>query len=141
MEPFFPVIEPYVTEQCFIPKDPLLMAREAWGNNIDTMFMGCSNEGLFSLLFFAKFGEEFYNELSIERFLGTELGLAKGDPKRKIYGDEMTELYCGTNGISTDNLQGYVDVTTSIGNSSIFFKFFYSSFQTSIFGMESIDLC
>lgn len=40
-----PVVEPYETEQCVIPKDPLLMAREAWSNDIPVIMGGCADEG------------------------------------------------------------------------------------------------
>lgn len=40
-----PVVEPYETEQCVIPKDPVLMARETWSNDIPVIIGGCANEG------------------------------------------------------------------------------------------------
>lgn len=45
MVPFGPQIEPYQTNNCFITKDPLLMARESWFEDSDFMIGGCSNEG------------------------------------------------------------------------------------------------
>uniref|UniRef100_A0A1B0CB76 Carboxylic ester hydrolase n=1 Tax=Lutzomyia longipalpis TaxID=7200 RepID=A0A1B0CB76_LUTLO len=46
--PFGPVIEPYIGNGCFIPRDPLEMAREAWSNSIPILIGGVSDEGLFS---------------------------------------------------------------------------------------------
>ena len=43
---FGPTIEPYISDNCFIPKDPILMARDAWSNHIDCIFTGDSFEGI-----------------------------------------------------------------------------------------------
>lgn len=44
---FGPVIEPYESEQCFLSKDPKLIARNnAWSKNIPMIIGGCSDEGL-----------------------------------------------------------------------------------------------
>ncbi|XP_063697587.1 esterase B1-like [Culicoides brevitarsis] len=44
---FGPVIEPYIKNgDTFIPKSPFLMTRNAWGNSVDVMIGGCSDEGL-----------------------------------------------------------------------------------------------
>ncbi|EDW81348.2 uncharacterized protein Dwil_GK11073 [Drosophila willistoni] len=45
--PFGPTIEPYVTEDCVVPKLQVEMAREAWSNEIPAMLGGTSFEGLF----------------------------------------------------------------------------------------------
>lgn len=41
------VVEPYVSKSCFIPKNPVYMAREAWSQQIPLMLGACSHEGLF----------------------------------------------------------------------------------------------
>jgi hypothetical protein len=110
MQPFWPVIEPYSSENCFIPKDPLLMAREAWGNDIDVMIGGCASEGLFFLAFFRKLNEELYNFLSIPRYIGTELNLKRGDPNRKIYSEKVEKYYYGCSKPSKTNMVGYMNV-------------------------------
>ncbi|EDW81355.1 uncharacterized protein Dwil_GK11069 [Drosophila willistoni] len=45
---FAPVVEPYVTQDCVIPKPPVEMLAEAWGNDIPLIIGGTSFEGLFS---------------------------------------------------------------------------------------------
>lgn len=46
MFPFGPVVEPYETSECLLPKSPREMMKTAWSNTIPVM-MGCtSNEGL-----------------------------------------------------------------------------------------------
>lgn len=46
--PFGPVIEPYVSEQCIIPTNPLDMCRRAWSRSLPILIGGTSHEGLFS---------------------------------------------------------------------------------------------
>ncbi|KAM8704461.1 hypothetical protein ACLKA7_008984 [Drosophila subpalustris] len=43
---FGPVVEPYSTEHCVLPKQPLEMLDTAWGNNIPVLMSGTSFEGL-----------------------------------------------------------------------------------------------
>uniref|UniRef100_A0A1B0G6M7 Carboxylic ester hydrolase n=1 Tax=Glossina morsitans morsitans TaxID=37546 RepID=A0A1B0G6M7_GLOMM len=43
---FGPVIEPYLTQHCVVPKAPTEMMRTAWGNTIPMIIGGVSNEGL-----------------------------------------------------------------------------------------------
>jgi hypothetical protein len=85
-------------------------------------------------------GEEFYNILSIERFVGTELRLKKDDEKRKIYGKEMTKLYYGCTEPSKTNIQGYLEVSIfAILDLSKSHTFHSSLFQIFISGMESTE--
>lgn len=43
---FGPVVEPYLTDNCVVPKDIKLMDRDAWTNEIDLIFVANSFEGL-----------------------------------------------------------------------------------------------
>ncbi|KAL7036091.1 hypothetical protein ACKWTF_008686 [Chironomus riparius] len=45
ISPFAPVVEPFVSENCLIPEDPLKMMETCWTNNIDILFTGNSLEG------------------------------------------------------------------------------------------------
>ncbi len=105
---FGPTIEPYVSKNCFIPKDPVLMAREAWGNDIDVLIGGCSNEGLligffvnFMKLDLRKMFEKFYNNLPLE------LAISCGSEKSVEYAKMLKKLYYGCTEPSVANLQGY----------------------------------
>ena len=44
--PFGPIIEPFSSEQSFISKDPKILHRTAWGNQIPIIIGGTSDEGL-----------------------------------------------------------------------------------------------
>lgn len=110
IEPYGPNVEPYITENCFIPKDPVLMAREAWGNDINMMIGGCSNEGLFFMPYLKQFGK-IHETLSIERHVATEFEWKKGDPKRNYFGSQIKKLYYGCTEPSESNLVGYFEVS------------------------------
>lgn len=95
--PFAPCIEPYKSENCLIVKDPILMARETWANDIDIIFTGCSFEGIFRA--FAK--EEvakYYYQLSPAHLLPLlELELTPTDPIAVEYGERIKSLYYNEN--------------------------------------------
>lgn len=108
---FGPTIEPYITENCFIPKDPVLMAQEAWGNDIDMLIGGCSNEGIFILLEIDQQNSSIENFLkNFARALPPELNVKFGSEKSLEYGKELKKLYYGCTEPSKMNLQGYFDV-------------------------------
>lgn len=46
--PFGPIVETYSDEQTVVGKDPLLLARNCWGNKIDVILWMASNEALFA---------------------------------------------------------------------------------------------
>jgi hypothetical protein len=135
-----PTIEPYETENCFIPKDPVLMARDAWGNDIDMMIGGNSNEGIMIIFYvntyhdpLINFYTRFYNNLPIE------LKIEPGSDKAIKYGKSLKKLYLGCTEPSDNNLQGYLHV--KIYNVLVEIVNFFFSFQrTFIFGMECREL-
>lgn len=45
---FGPVVEPYVSKQCLIARDPKDMCRRAWSRSMPILIGGTSDEGLFS---------------------------------------------------------------------------------------------
>lgn len=91
--PFGPCIELYKSEICLIDKDPILMAREAWSNDIDIIFTGCSMEGILM----ASLKEEvanFYFQSSPAYLLPLdELDLTPNDPIAIEYGERIKNLY------------------------------------------------
>lgn len=131
IEPYGPNVEPYITENCFIPKDPVLMAREAWGNDIDMMIGGCSNEGLFLMPYFKEF-EKIHETLSIERYVATEFELKKDDPKRNDFGSQIKKLYYGCTEPSESNLVGYFEVSRYFKGFYVL-KFLFLQFLTDVY--------
>lgn len=109
--PFGPQIEAYVTENCFIPKDPLLMAREAWSNEtIDCLIGGVSNEGLIM-----GFEIEALNDPSVFEVMEDskyfapllETGFDADDPRSVEYGKVLKQTYYGCLKPSISNKEGY----------------------------------
>jgi carboxylesterase type B len=104
---FGPIIEPYITENCFIPKDPILMAREAWGNDIDIVIGGCSNEGLMTTFMADKI--DFNLTKMCDHFHENLPNILELDPtsdKFKNYRDDIKKNYYGATKPSTSNFAG-----------------------------------
>jgi carboxylesterase type B len=101
---FGPMIEPYITENCFLPKDPVLMAREAWGNDIDVIFSGGANEGLVLMFLDNRVGYDIEKYTTkFHQALPTELGIPFDSEKAKEYGEAVKKLYYGSAQPSADN--------------------------------------
>lgn len=107
--PFGPVIEPYESDNCILPKQPVEMAREAWSNDIDVIVMGTSFEGILR----ANVGEE-----KVAKFLQNpnyfsplvELGLSSDDEKAIEYGTRIKKLfYKESQEVSIDNHEPYLN--------------------------------
>lgn len=89
---FGPVLEPYESDNCFIYKDPVEMAREAWSNEIDIIVTGVSFEGLL---------RAFVEEAKAAKFLQNpayfaplrEFGLSPSDEKSEALGERIKKLY------------------------------------------------
>lgn len=115
--PFTPVIEPYVNGRTFLPKDPVLLGRDAWSNDIDCIIGGTSMEGgvMFSFLNDVKGNFHEYLEDPAALTLVRELGLNMDNPtdKRKAieYGEKLKKLYFGEEPITPDLRNQYLMVT------------------------------
>lgn len=91
---FGPVIEPYVGEQCFIPKHPKLMCREAWSNSIPLMIGGNSEEGI---LFYKEYTADpsIIENTNFQDLIPRELKVEKDSTKSKHLGEEIKKFYFG----------------------------------------------
>lgn len=91
--PFAPCIEPYDSENCLIPKDPVLMARDAWSNEIDVVFTGCSFEGILRA-FMKEEVAAYYFQTSPAYYIPLiEFDLQPTDPIAVEYGERIKKLY------------------------------------------------
>lgn len=108
---FMPMIEPYHTETCFVPKDPVLMAREAWGNDIPCMVGGTSFEGLLRANYMKeKVTKVLENNFNYFAPL-LELGIDVNSEKAKAYGRRIKEVYYGLMKPSNSNQEPYLHVS------------------------------
>lgn len=106
---YMPCIEPYESENCFIPKDPVLMAREAWGNDIPCMIGGTSFEGILRANFMK---ENVVKVLQNFNYFAPllDLGLTVNSPKAAEYGKRIKEVYYGLLKPSVPSQEAYLYV-------------------------------
>lgn len=90
--PFGPIIEPYESDNCFLSKEPIEMARESWSNNIDIIIMGTSYEGILRAFVAEDEAVKFLTNPSYFAPL-LEFGLASTDDKAIEYGKAIKKLY------------------------------------------------
>ncbi|KFB50589.1 AGAP006227-PA-like protein [Anopheles sinensis] len=109
---FGPVVEPYVNERTFIPKNPLEMCREAWSNEIDILIGGNSDEGLFCLNGIKENPTIMDNLGDFEYLVPLELGLVKTSHSCQRYGQRLKKFYYGETEPSFENRQGYLTLMT-----------------------------
>lgn len=108
--PFGPVIEPYATENCIVPKEPIEMAREAWTNDIDIIVMGTSFEGILRAFVQEDKASYFLQNPSCFAPL-KDLNLKPSDEKAAEFGLRIKKIYY-TDGQepSVENQEQYLKV-------------------------------
>lgn len=101
---FGPVIEPYPSHHCFIPKDPILMAQDAWSGDLDLLIGATSNEGILRA---NSEVDRISEAMSNANYFAPviELGLDVKSDKAREYGQQIMNLYYkGTKPSSTNQL-------------------------------------
>uniref|UniRef100_A0A182M0X3 Carboxylic ester hydrolase n=1 Tax=Anopheles culicifacies TaxID=139723 RepID=A0A182M0X3_9DIPT len=109
---FGPVVEPYLTENTFIPKKPLEMCREAWSNDIDILIGGNSEEGLFALSTIKENPAIMDNLKNFEYLVPMELELVRSSQVCREYGLRLKKFYYGETEPSFENREGYLTLMT-----------------------------
>ncbi|EDW55240.1 esterase B1 [Drosophila sechellia] len=90
---FGPTIEPYLTPHCVIPKSPLEMMRDCWGNSIPMVIGGNSFEGLLMFPEVNKWPELLCNLGDCENLAPQDAHV--DEQQRKAFGKKIRELYFG----------------------------------------------
>lgn len=112
--PFGPVIEPYITDNCFLSMEPVERARETWSNEIDLIVMGSSFEGILR----ANVGED-----KAARLLQNpsyfaplnELKLGPSDEAAEAFGEKIKKLYYNNDQEpSVENQEQYLKVRNQV---------------------------
>ncbi|XP_055628008.1 esterase B1-like [Toxorhynchites rutilus septentrionalis] len=106
--PFGPVIEPYAKANCLIPVDPLQMCRGAWGNNINILIGGTSDEGLFFMDEIKENPSMMSNLRDFEHLVPLELDPVRSLPSCKERGIRLKKFYYGDVEPSYENRNGYL---------------------------------
>ncbi|KAH8330280.1 hypothetical protein KR067_000760, partial [Drosophila pandora] len=119
---FGPTIEPYMTPHCVIPKSPLEMMRNCWGNSIPMVIGGNSFEGL---LMFPEVNK--WPELLCK--LGDGEYLAPRDAhldeeQRKAFGRHVREVYFGDKKPGRKTILEYSDLFS--------YKYFWHGIQRTL---------
>lgn len=111
--PFGPVVEPYVSELCVLPKSPLEMERNAWGKKIPLLIGGTSDDGLYL------YRQTVDNPKSLgyiksypEYVPPPELRQSLNEEKCKELGRRIKEFYFGDKDPSMDSLLQFIDLVT-----------------------------
>ncbi|XP_070500357.1 esterase B1-like [Chironomus tepperi] len=91
--PFTPVVEPYKTKNCMVPKDPLKMMENCWTNNIDILFTGNSIEGVIRKTEPLETGIEIFNKNPAYALPLLELQADPSDPRLQELGLKIKNLY------------------------------------------------
>lgn len=105
---FGPIIEPYISEQCIIPEDPLLMARKAWSHDIPVMIGGTSDEGLFFYKRTVDNPKTLDEPRNMEFLLPIELNIPLGSKDGQAKAYKLKEFYFGDQHISMEVLHKYL---------------------------------
>ncbi len=109
--PFFPHIEPYVTDETFISKSALELSRTAWANDIDILIGGTSHEGFSYFLYFDR-DPTFLGKLDLDKAIPSELNLQDKD-KRAEFVRRMRDVYYGSSE-PTENKTAFCEVNLRI---------------------------
>jgi cholinesterase len=92
LSPFTPVVEPYESENCLIPRDIVELSKNTWSNDIDMIFTGTSFEGI--IRSDANDGKAI-NYLKNPAYFAPllELNMTKDDEKARQLGLRIKNLY------------------------------------------------
>ncbi|XP_055902166.1 esterase B1-like [Eupeodes corollae] len=105
---FGPVIEPYVSEESVIIKNPVEMMRESWSNAIPLIIGGNSFEGLLMFAEARKFPDLVEELGDCEKVVPFDLPLSPEE--RKQFGLKIKETYFGDAESCLKNLLQYSDI-------------------------------
>jgi cholinesterase len=128
---FGPTIEPYVSNNCFIPKDPVLMARNAWSKDVELMIGATSNEGILRA---NSDSENISRLLQNEKYFApvVELGIDVNSKKAHEYGKRIMQAYYKGSKPSASNQQPYLSVRLNLLQLSFSYLISYKVYFRSI---------
>ncbi|XP_036329429.1 esterase B1-like [Rhagoletis pomonella] len=93
---FAPTVEPYESDNCIIPTDPLNMLKSAWGNGIPMLIGGNSFEGLVMYPRLKTHPQIFdLVRQQPELLLPTEVKYNHKDKENRVMGERILNLYFG----------------------------------------------
>lgn len=109
---FGPVVEPYVSAQCFIPTAPLKMIQNPWSVEIPILIGGVSEEGLFAYKGATSNPILFEHLGDFEHYVPLELDIARDSPKGKEFGRRLKEFYYHDEKPSLANIETFINIVS-----------------------------
>lgn len=107
---FGPVVEPYTSELMFLPVTPEELATSAWGNQVDIIIGGTSDEGLF---LWPAISEQLFKVPNLlDYVVSSSIKENPKSEKAKSKAATMQEFYYGEESPTIDNVHNYVDLLT-----------------------------
>lgn len=95
---FAPHIEPFVTDDTFISKQPIELVKTAWSNEIDILIGGTSDEGLMYLETIREM-PALLASLKLANMVPVEVsGLSADDPIRLDFAEKLRQTYYSSSG-------------------------------------------
>ncbi|XP_055902981.1 esterase B1-like isoform X2 [Eupeodes corollae] len=107
---FAPTIEPYETDDCVIPKEPLELMKTTWSNNIPLMIGGNSHEGLLFLPEIRRRPITLDEVENCEYLVPNDLGLDRSSEKCKQFGLQIKKTHFGDEECSSKTSMQYLDL-------------------------------
>lgn len=120
--PFAPVIEPYSSETAFLSEPITLLSKTAWGNDIDLMIGGTSDEGLIQMQFVRE-NPKILKNLELEDLVPLDVNVERNGPKIHELAKKIKECYYKDSNHKLDEA-GYYQVGSSNLKSGNFRKIF-----------------
>ncbi|XP_002070356.3 esterase B1 isoform X2 [Drosophila willistoni] len=119
---FGPSVEPYDSPHCVIPKPPLEMMRNCWGNSIPMVVGGNSFEGLLMFPEVRKWPDLLCHLGECEYLAPEDAGL--NEEQRRAFGKQLKALYFGDKKPSRETILQYSDLFS--------YKYFWHAIQRTL---------
>lgn len=124
MNPFAPTVEPYKSEQTFLLDTPVELAKTAWGQNVDIIIGGLSEEGLVQ---YSTFTSELFETPNLFGYLvSSTVNASPHSTRVQRLGEMVKQFYYKDEIPSMENVNNYVDLLTD----KIFWHGIYTTIQS-----------
>lgn len=119
-----PCIEPYVSERCFLAKDPFDLYKSCWGNEIPLIIGGTTEEGLLSYREVAADPDLVTGEKAYENLIPKEWNLT--EEKVRVLADTLRSVYVEEGAPTKNEIEKFLDILSD--------KYFWHGMHLTILG-------
>lgn len=103
-----PSVEPYVSEQCFLAKNPFDIYKSAWANEIPLIIGGTTEEGLLLYREVTADPELYTGEKAFENLIPKEWNLS--DEKTKLLAETLKSVYVDEGAPNKNEMERFLDI-------------------------------